>query len=87
MGRRGFPRVDIRDAWELAGGEGGHLGEGYQVFRNQHLEACVCVCGWVVVGCGQAVEGLECPTRGWMCIQWTAQEVLHCLFLKGNKCH
>ena len=56
MGRRGFPRVDIRDAWELAGGEGGHLGEGYQVFRNQHLEACVCVCVWVG-GCGLGPGG------------------------------
>lgn len=45
------------------------MGEGDQVFRNQHLEACVCVWGGVVVGWGQAVEGLECPIRGWVCIQ------------------
>lgn len=86
MGRRGFPRVDTRDAWEPAGGEGGTWvkaprSSGTSTWRR------LCVCVGVIVGWGQAVEGLECPIKGWMCIQWTAQEVLHCLFLKGNKCH
>ena len=51
MGRRGFPRVDIRDAWELAGGEGGTWvkatrSSGTSTWRH----VCVCVGGWLWVG-------------------------------------
>ena len=49
MGKRGFPRVDHRDAWEPEGGEGRTW---VKATRSSGTRTWVCVCAWQGGGCG-----------------------------------